>query len=119
MNGFCLSTLDAGSVSTVDILDGTDSEAIESFLTLLPSLLIVGEWVPLVVRIWCFEFGTPNGNHSSIHRSFLDESAVFGRVGRTSQMISTRRIGVLLPVPRQTDFPTLLSGSLPALVQYA
>ena len=72
----------------VDILHGTDSEVKDSFLTLLPSLAIVGEWYSLAVGIWCFEFGT-NGNYSYIHSSFLDESVVFGRVGRTSRMVST------------------------------
>lgn len=49
---FCPSTLNAESVSTVDALDRTDSEVIDSFLTLLPSLAIVGKWVPLAVGIW-------------------------------------------------------------------
>ena len=45
MNGTCCpSTFNAESVSMVDVLDGTDSEVIDSFLTLLPSLAIAGEW---------------------------------------------------------------------------
>lgn len=50
----CQSTSNAESVSTVDVPDGTDSEVVDSFVVLLPSLAIVGESVPLAVGIWGF-----------------------------------------------------------------
>lgn len=50
----CPSTSNAESVSTVDVPDGTDSEVVDSFVILLPSLAIVGESVPLAVGFWGF-----------------------------------------------------------------
>ena len=72
----CPSTLNAESASTADVLEGTDSEVIDSFLTLLPSLAIVEERVSLAVGIWSFESGT-SGTYSYIHSSFLDGERYF------------------------------------------